>query len=317
MTAASEVVVEAGNRGRSSRVGTGYGLVSPVFQALVPILISAGLRGGSGAMPLLAVRTAIAAGGAWVILSLSRNGASRLRAAWARDPVLVAGGFAGCTAGPFVGYIALERIDPTAYISIYYLHVPLVALAAPLLGLEHASRRALAAAVVSFIGAVLAAGGADQTAGVLGDPVGLACSLGAALGTFFLALALHRAGPHIDATRLNAEFMTVGGLIFVAWLTVRGSWDTVDARALYIGAAIALLAWLPGRLFWSLAVREIGARAAGIFGSLQPGLVALLSAALLHDHIGLDRWLGIALLSGGVVALMLARTRTPLETSDV
>jgi drug/metabolite transporter (DMT)-like permease len=218
-----------------------------------------------------------------------------------------------------VGYLALERLDPTAYISIYYLHVPLVAIAAPLLGLEHPSRRALAAAGVSFGGVVLAAGGAGHAAGVFGDGIGLCYALGAVAGTFFMALAFHRAGSQMDATHLNAQFMTVGGVLLFALLAARGDWGGIDSPTIVAGAAIALIAWLPGRLFWSLAVREVGARKAGILGALQPGLVAIFSALLLHDSIGVERWIGIALLTAGVALLFLTRKRVlpTVNASDV
>lgn len=270
----------------------------------MPVLIDAGLRAGAQVVPLLTARTTIAAACAWMLVSLRR----RAGTVPLRDPWLALGGVVGLGIGPLAGYFAIQRMGPMVYMSLFFLHVPAIAILLPRLGLARPSRAALACALACTAGVVLVSGvvdGAPDSSRL--DLTGLGLAAIATSTTVVLALLLHRAGSRVDPTRFHAQAMTAGALILALALALTDGWGTMDGTAIGAGALIAVLAWLPGRLLWGFAVRDAGARTAGIFGSLQPMLVALIAVVMLGDALTFPQWAGVVILTGAVAALQASR----------
>ncbi len=283
------------------RRALGGAAASPLFLALVPILISSGLDGGSDPVSLVLVRTAAAAALLWCAIGATSH-FQGFRTGWQRDPMLLLGGLSAYAIGPVAGYFALTRIDATAYISIYYLHVPLLALMLPRLRLEEESRRALFGALACGLGASLAVGMFSARPSSA-DLTGLALAGISALGTLVFAIAAHRVGDSLNPSRVNAEFMTYSTVLIALVACGRGNWGSIDLRTAGYGLLIAGVAWLPGRVLWTHAIRSVGARTSAIFGAFQPAFVALLGFCFLGDRLGYDRWLGIMIVCAGVAVL--------------
>jgi drug/metabolite transporter (DMT)-like permease len=290
---------------RDKRAGVdGFGLLigaaSPVFQSLVPILVALGLEGGVAIVPLLAARTGIAAVAAWAIVVAAARGLPGRRPLDAR---LLVAGIAGVAVGPLGGYVAIDELGPTMFAAIYFLHVPLLAVAVPLLAREPPHRITLLGACGCVAGVALVSGypGADGSltvVGLLGVLVNIA-------GVVVMALLIGAHRGRFDVTRFNAEAMTLAAAA-LALLYVGAYADTpLSGRTWLVSAAIALGAWLPGRLLWTLAVQRIGARAATILSALQPMLVALLGLLVLGDALDAVEWLGIL-----VICLSVATARS-------
>lgn len=276
-----------------------------MFLAAVPILVELGLRAGAAVVPLIAVRTTIAAVCAWTLVIAT---SWRVPRGWTSDPLLVTAGVVGVGIGPIAGYFAIEKLGPMLYICIYYLHVPAIALLLPRFTNAPPSRAAIASALACMVGVALVVGVAEGKAGGTLDAAGVAFALTAMAFTTMLAIVLHRAGTTVDPARFHAEAMTAGAVILALGLAIGGGWAALETQTLALGAVIAVFAWFPGRLLWAFAVRDAGARTAGIFGALQPMVVALIAIVALGDVLAPSQWAGIVVLTAAVAALQARRS---------
>jgi len=278
------------------RLGLAIGLASPVFLAFVPILIALGFEGGVAVIPLVTARTAFAALAAWTLVA----GSGRLRRPFELDPPLLAAAFAGLTIAPLAGFLAIEELGPTVYAAVFFLHVPLLALTVPLLHGAAPRPASVVTACTCVLGVALVSGLPSSPGVVTG--LGLAAALLNAVAFVAMALILHRRGGTFDAMRFNAEAMTLALGVFLVIYVVAYADEPLTGHAILISALVAVVAWLPGRLLWTLSVQRLGARAAGTLTSLQPMLVAILGAILLNDALGTSQWTGIAVICGSVAA---------------
>lgn len=108
--------------------------------------------------------------------------------------------------------------------------------------------------------------------------------------SFVLASALLEAGGQTffkRAATLNAPGMRPAALL-------RGFWR--DQRIL-IGIAFFILE----AIFWTLALSRLPITIAFPAGSMCFVFIALFSLIFLHEQIKINRWIGIALILGGVI----------------
>lgn len=271
------------------RTGIVFGAASPIFLSLVPIFVTLGYEGGAGLIPLLLARTGIAAAAAWVLVLIGiRRGRGR---GYRMDRELFLASVSGVVLNPLAGYVAIEELGPALYAACYFIHVPVLAILVP-------RREGRSPGIMPVVGALGCAAGVALVSGLPGSSGGFTAvgMIAAALNVacfIVMALILHSRSTDFDATRFNAEGMGLATIVLLAIYLVGFSGESISAHTWQTSAAIALAAWLPGRLLWTAAVQRIGARTAALLASLQPMLVALLGAAVLDESLTLSQWLGI------------------------
>jgi len=87
--------------------------------------------------------------------------------------------------------------------------------------------------------------------------------------------------------------------------------ETLWLQGLYQG----ILPNMVGVLMLSVAVRHIGAASTSAMLSLVPAVAAILSTIWLQEAIGISTWVGIALLTAGILLTVLARPKSVPESS--
>jgi drug/metabolite transporter (DMT)-like permease len=87
--------------------------------------------------------------------------------------------------------------------------------------------------------------------------------------------------------------MGLAAIALLAIYLIGFNGEAISGHTWATSTEIALAAWLPGRLCWTLAVQHIGARVAALLASLQPMLVALLGVAVLGESLAILQWVGI------------------------
>jgi drug/metabolite transporter (DMT)-like permease len=283
------------------RYGPGYAaaLISPVCLAIGPIIIDDALRQGVTVPALLAVSAAVAAAATWG-LALADRRPRPAAGSHPRSHMLLLAGVMGIVVAPAAGFFAIDRLGTTIVVCVFWLHVPAVSLLLTRVYETAPSRTVLASIVVCVAGVALVSL-TSSTADVRLDVTGLSLALVSMTGMSAMAVLVQRAGARLDPIRFNAEALTIAAVVFAAVLVIGGDWRKLDAPSLLSGTLVAVLAIAPGRLLWSIAVRDVGARLAGILGSTQPALVAIFGVPLLQAELTRLQIVGVATLTIGVL----------------
>ncbi len=180
-------------------------------------------------------------------------------------------------------------------------------------GVEHLSRRFVAAALVSFGGVVLVALGASGE--VAGNPVGIALAvLGAATWAVYsvaIAPLMRRYSPF----RISAVGLLMGAALILPTAAPQLSsqdWDLgPKIWAIFVIAVTGPL--VITNILWFTAIDRVGPSRASIYANLQPFLGAVIALLLLSEEMTLVQAAGGLAIAVGIV---LARRGAPIPAAE-
>ena len=217
----------------------------------------------------------------------------------ARRADLLLAGLTNVAGGACLAF-AIERIEVSLAVIVFYLFPLITLLMSSALRRERPSVRMLLALLVAFAGLLLAL---DVGGGPLPDPLGIGFAVAAAtLIAFSFTWIEHRLGAIADDTRLL--WLTAVGLAAavvlaltsgdVVWpLPSPDGWSTLLIATASFGAATAAM---------FLAVSRIGASATAMLMNLEPPATALFAVLIVGDTLGAVQVAGIAIVLAAVVA---------------
>jgi drug/metabolite transporter (DMT)-like permease len=204
-----------------------------------------------------------------------------------------------------LSFVSFSLIPIAIAIAIYYLYPAVLAAAAAVTGEEPLTRRRVASMALQFGGLALILGPAAQLDGSL-DPAGVAIAFGAALAeAAFFTISRRRLPSVPDAQAASVTLL--GGLApalagawllgvdLVGWVDSPEAWTWVLVAAL-LGAALPQIAIIG-------AVRRVGGVRAGTVMLLEPGITAVLAAAVLGQPLTAGLAAGIALVVVGAAGI--------------
>jgi len=211
----------------------------------------------------------------------------------------------------------VERTGVTTAVILLYAYPSIVTIASIFTLNEKLDRQKAAALPLTFIGAILVAGGADLDEGftfdLLGVALGLYSAFAAAVYYIWGKKFLGSYSP--NTVVLYLTILTIPGLVVLA--------NPIDL----LQTSISLDAWLfilaigffpstLGFLISMIALEHIEASRASIVASIEPVAAAAMAALILSEGINEVRAFGVALVFIGVVMLRLTpakRERKPEE----
>lgn len=218
--------------------------------------------------------------------------------------------FGVCQNALYLGlfFVAMQTVEASLAAIVAATMPLLVALAGWLVFGERVGALGLGGLVAGFVGVGVIMG--SRLGGAGADPVGLGlCVIGViALGSATLAVRGASSGGNLLMIvglqmLVGAAVLAVVGLALEP-LEVRWSWQ--------LGVAFAYTVLVPGLLatvVWFLLVNRIGATRASTFHFLNPFLGVAIAAALLGERLGPLDLLGVAIITGGILAVQLSKQR--------
>jgi drug/metabolite transporter (DMT)-like permease len=279
------------------RRALGYGLViaAVTMWSLNASIARSLLDGGIDAFRLSELRAL----GAWLVLVavalVVRPAGLRAAAADARRFAVI--GIAGFAAVYVTYFVAIDRLQIGAALTLQYLAPILLLVWLAVLHRRRLPRSLWGAALVSLAGCVLVVRAYDP--GSL-DALGVAAGLGAAF-----AYATYLAGSEQAGRRHHPLVTLVWSFGFGAlfWLVVQPPWtfpfgELGSARDLWLAAAVVVVGTVLPFGCAVAALRHVPAARAAVVATLEPALSALF-AFLIHDE-------GLAAIQVGGGALVLA-----------
>jgi len=200
---------------------------------------------------------------------------------------------------------AYRRTSVAIAVLTHYLAPLFVAIAAPFVVNERATRRTVVAATASFAGLMLllAPWSAER------KPHDLAgAALGAGSAVFYASQVL--VNKRLSKVFTTAELLCFHGLIgmpILALLVPREAWGSIDPRAatVIVGGALGPGA-IAGLLFvWGL--RSLRASRVSTLTLLEPLVAVVAGAVAFHEHLGLGAVVGAAAILAGAAAVVAER----------
>jgi DME family drug/metabolite transporter len=166
------------------------------------------------------------------------------------------------------------------------------------------------ATVICIVGPVLRS--SDELVGASGGSVGLLLALGAGLASAtWTVAAKHEYDRGANALELPAATFTLGGLFLLPMLIGQPlDWLAQPsglALALYLGVATMAIA----NVVLSVGLGTLSPGPVTTLMLTDPLVATLLGVAVLGESLGAAEWLGVALVSAGLVLQTVALARAP------
>jgi drug/metabolite transporter (DMT)-like permease len=256
------------------------------------------LLGALGVASLLFWRFLLASAVLWAILAVRRHrgGPDPFAAPW---PLLVSlGGLFGVMV--LVGFAALDRLDASVYIVIFYVYPALVVLGSMALGHRLDRVTALALALVTT-GVVLTVPEALTGSGEFGLTGVLLALAQAVLFAAYMVLHGHFVPPGVDSLVI-ATWNTVGAGLVVTPFAFVGGLITPQSSSLVLEVILfALIPTVAATTFLLHAMGSIVPRVAAMIMTLEVVLAIVWSVLFLGEEVGWIEWLGALVVVAGVV----------------
>ncbi|MEO0622858.1 MAG: DMT family transporter [Pseudomonadota bacterium] len=203
-------------------------------------------------------------------------------------------------------FVAMQTVEASLAAIIAATMPLLVALANWLIFGERIRALGIAGLLAGFVGVGIIMGA--RLGGVGADPFGIALCVIGVIALSSATLAVRGASSGGNVLMIVGLQMLVGSAVLavvglaIEPLEVRWSWQ--------LGAAFAYTVLVPGLLatvVWFLLVNRIGAIRASTFHFLNPFLGVAIAAVLLGERIGPLDLLGVAIITGGILAVQLSK----------
>lgn len=215
--------------------------------------------------------------------------------------------------GALLDFRALMLIDASVERVLLFSYPAIVVLISSVMTRRAPDRRLVLAMSVTWVGIFFAMGGVD--AGELRQNLlGAALVLMAALTTALYFLIGERYTRELGSTRFAAIAMGASAVVLAVHFTVLRSWRELAVLGLHDWLLLGVLAiacmFLPG-LMQAEGVRRVGAQRAAIGSTVGPPATILLAALFLGERLNGWQLLGTAMIIASVLALSVAREKTP------
>jgi inner membrane transporter RhtA len=211
-------------------------------------------------------------------------------------------------------YIILYGITISANMLLFYAaieRIPLgisvaIAFAGPLTVSVVGSRRwiDLLWIVLAVIGILLLSPITDTTL----DPLGTFLAFGCALAWGSLILVTKRAGALLPGSSMLALAMCVAAVIAAPFGAARAVGVFEQPALAGLALVVAVLSAVIPFLFEFMALKRLSSRAFGLLMSLEPAAAAILGWLILHEDLGIESIIGIALVSIAAAGTTAAET---------
>lgn len=180
-------------------------------------------------------------------------------------------------------------------------------------GVEHLTKRFVAAALVSFAGVVLVALGAAGE--VAGNPVGIALALLGAATWAVYSVAIAPLMRRYSPFRISAVGLLMGAALIVPTAAPQlASQDWHLDPKIWVIFVIAVVGPLViTNILWFTAIDRVGPSRASLYANLQPFLGAVIALLLLSEELTLVQALGGLAIAVGIV---LARRGAPIPAAE-
>jgi drug/metabolite transporter (DMT)-like permease len=196
-------------------------------------------------------------------------------------------------------FMALQTLPASVTALVVFSYPVVVALLAALSGVEALTLRALAAAVMAFVGCALTAGGLGNTA--MSPTQGVAWAFACAVIYAGYVVISSRYGRGVPARVLALHLVQVSAVICVV-LALFGSGVSLprDPRAWLSVVAIAVISTVISMSAFLAGMAIVGPNRASVLASLEVLVTLVLAIALLGERLTLPQWAGAALILGAV-----------------
>jgi drug/metabolite transporter (DMT)-like permease len=180
-------------------------------------------------------------------------------------------------------------------------------------GVEHLTKRFVAAALVSFAGVVLVALGAAGE--VAGNPVGIALALLGAATWAVYSVAIAPLMRRYSPFRISAVGLLMGAALIVPTAAPQlASQDWHLDPKIWVIFVIAVVGPLViTNILWFTGIDRVGPSRASLYANLQPFLGAVIALLLLSEQLTLVQALGGLAIAVGIV---LARRGAPIPAAE-
>ena len=180
-------------------------------------------------------------------------------------------------------------------------------------GVEHLSKRFVAAALVSFGGVVLVALGASGE--VAGNPAGIALALLGAATWAVYSVAIAPLMRRYSPFRISAVGLLMGAALILPTAAPQLSSQDWDLEpTIWVIFVIAVAGPLViTNILWFTAIDRVGPSRASLYANLQPFLGAVIALLLLSEEMTLVQAVGGLAIAVGIV---LARRGTPIPAAE-
>lgn len=288
MTSQQSALAQAGS------TGILLALASAFAFALGPVSAKLAFDGGSNALTIVAIRSAV---GAALLLPfvLSANGHLKLRppaAFWC----LACGAFYAVTIYGFIASLAYTSVSVA--ILIFFLHPLLIALVGHVHGTERLTPAKLAIAIGTLV--VLAMALDLQSAEI--DPTGAVYAGLSAITMTGMVLCSARANAHASGMQISLWVNLLSAVTFVIVTTAASAWALPEGFLGWLGIGGTALALAFGLLLFFAALRYLGPTRTTMLTNIEPLLSILFAAVLLGERLSALQWAGVA---GVIVGLVL------------
>jgi drug/metabolite transporter (DMT)-like permease len=180
-------------------------------------------------------------------------------------------------------------------------------------GVEHLTKRFVAAALVSFAGVVLVALGAAGE--VAGNPVGIALALLGAATWAVYSVAIAPLMRRYSPFRISAVGLLMGAALIVPTAAPQlASQDWHLDPLIWVIFVIAVVGPLViTNVLWFTGIDRVGPSRASLYANLQPFLGAVIALVVLSEQMTLVQALGGLAIGVGIV---LARRGAPIPAAE-
>ena len=288
------------------RLGSALCIASAIAFGAMAIFGKLAYDAGVGLLTLLFVRFSIAAPVLWIAAlrrpaALSGTSRRTMLGAFALGAV-------GYSMQAALYFAALTRMDASLLSMLLYTFPAMVAVAAIVLGREHADPARLGALLLASIGLVLVLASAKP--GAL-DPLGAALALGAALIYTTYILVSQGIAGRLSPTVLSALVCTGAAVSLAAGSAALGELRPGEVTPAGWGwlAGIALVSTVAAVSLFFAGLKRVGPTTASILSTVEPVVTVVLAFAVFGELLGALQMLGGALVVGAVLVLASYRPR--------
>jgi drug/metabolite transporter (DMT)-like permease len=210
--------------------------------------------------------------------------------------------------GALLDFRALALIDASVERVLLFSYPSMVVVTFAGLHRRWPEPRVVVALLVTYAGIFLVVTGLNidvLRANLAGAGLVLACALTSAL----YYLASDRWTPSIGSVVFTFYALVAAtACLGLHRLLAPDAWAAVwNGRAVWLLAALVIVATVIPMLAVAEGVRRLGAPRSAIVATVGPPTTILLGAWLLGERMGSAQWLGVALIVGGILALEVAR----------
>lgn len=217
-------------------------------------------------------------------------------------------GFKLALTGALIGlnWVALfeaYNFTSVAKATVYYYTAPIFLIIASLIILaENLKLKKIVCVFLALIGTVMVSGILDKSESTEFDSTGLILGLAAAL-MYASVMFINKSITGINATEKTLIQLFMAGLVMLLYSLFTGAFSGIELTTTSIILTVIVGIFHTGfcyTLFFG-AMDHLSAQSIAIFTYIDPAVAVILSALILHEHLGIEGIIGAALVIGSAL----------------